>query len=411
MLAKYWHGFWRIVKYSAVRFGRDQLGQRAVALTYYTLFSIVPLAALLFGISKGFSLENQFQTAIYEQFPSQIAMLDRVCDFAETALQQASGGVVAIMGIIILLWAVIWLIANVESAFNAVWGVSSRRNLWQRLSTYLSLLWLTPIVLVAVSALGIVIRSWLQQWGDTLGSGVGGGLAGTAAVIMPEVVYSVIFTLMYKFVPNTKVRFKNALYAGIIAGVSCQVLQEGFFFLQKWVFAYNRIYGSFAALPLFLIWVNWSWQIILFGAEFSFVNQHIASGVFEDNRASQLSHKVRWEHQLAVLQLIFREFQRGYGAVPEQEIANRLKLPDIILRDEIVELLDLNLLCTVVLADGSRGFSPGVPPEKFTVMDFLRAVNGYGNSDIPEFARFDALFAQMEKEVIAGGSNQLIHKV
>ncbi|MBE6399251.1 MAG: YihY/virulence factor BrkB family protein [Lentisphaerae bacterium] len=409
MLSGYWHGLWRIIRYSAKRFVKDQLGQRAVALTYYTLFSIVPLAALLFGISKGFSLETQLQTAIYYQLPSQKAMLDQVCSFAETALEQASGGVVAMAGIIILLWAVIWLISNVESSFNAVWGVPLRRRLWQRLSTYVSLLWLTPIILIAVSAMGIVIRAWLQQCGDVLC--IGSGLANVAAVLMPAAVYSVLFTLMYKFVPNTKVWFKSALYAGIIAGVSCQLLQEGFFFLQKWVFAYNRIYGSFAALPLFLIWLNWSWQIILFGAEFSFVKQHIASGVFEDSRVSQLSQKVRREHQLAILQLVFRDFQRGQGAVAEQEIANRLKLPDIILRDEIAELLDLNLLCAVVLNDGLRGFAPGVPPEKFTVVDFLRRVNGMGNSDIPEFAKFDALFAQMEKEIVTSGSNQLIHKV
>ena len=164
-------------------------------------------------------------------------------------------------------------------------------------------------------------------------------------------------------------------------------------------------------MPLFLIWLNWSWQIILFGVEFSFVHQHIESGVFEDSRVSQLSPKVRREHQLAILQLVFREFQRGQGAVPELDVAGRLKLPDIILRDEINELLELNLLCSVTFADGSRGFSPGVPPEKFTVVDFLRLVNGSGNSDVPEFAKFDALFAQMEKDVIDCGHNQLIHKV
>jgi len=411
MLAKYWRSLWRIIKYSTVRFGKDQLGQRAVALTYYTLFAIVPLAALLFGISKGFSLQNHLQEAIYNQFPSQTAMLDRVCNFAETALAQSSGGVVAMVGIIVLLWAVVWLISNVENAFNAAWGVPSRRNLWHKLSTYVSLLWMTPIVLIAVSTLGIVIRAWLQSWGDSLGSGVGSGMVNVAAVVMPEVVYSVMFTLMYKFIPNTKVRFKSALLAGIIAGVSCQILQDGFLFLQKWVFAYNRIYGGFAALPLFLIWLNWSWQIILFGVEFSFVHQHIESGVFEDSRVSQLSPKVRREHQLAILQLVFREFQRGQGAVPELDVAGRLKLPDIILRDEINELLELNLLCSVTFADGSRGFSPGVPPEKFTVVDFLRLVNGSGNSDVPEFAKFDALFAQMEKDVIDCGHNQLIHKV
>ena len=164
MLPVYWDGVWRIIKYSVTRFKTDQLGQRAVALTYYTLFSIVPLAALLFGISKGFSLESQLQQAIYYQFPSQTAMLERVRGFAENALNQASGGVVAVLGIVILLWAVIWLIANVERAFNSVWGLPPRRNLWRRFSDYISLLWMTPIILIATSALGLLIRTYLERW-------------------------------------------------------------------------------------------------------------------------------------------------------------------------------------------------------------------------------------------------------
>ncbi len=404
--------FGRVLTFSGKRYVADQLGHRAVVLTYYTLFSIVPLAALLFGIAKGFSLETQLQDAIYSRFANHRELLEWVCQFAETTLRQASGSIVAGVGVIALFFTVTSLITNIEKSFNAVWGLPPRKNLWRKYSDYISLVLLTPIMLVAVSSLGVVLRSKLLKLGDALpGLSVGAQVADFAAGVAPVLIAILLFTAIYVFVPNTKVRFGGALAAGIFAGICYQLLQDGFLFLQRSVFSYNRIYGSFAALPLFLVWLNWSWQIILFGAEISFVRQHIDSGIFDVDELQLMSPKLRREHQLAILYKVFSEFERGAGVIPVKDISNLLKLPEIVLRNEISELVEQKILCRAVAPDGSAGLLPGVPPGKYTVMDFLRQIHGGGDCTNPEFARFDRLFANMEKEVSVCDLNVNIHQV
>ena len=398
---------------SGKRYVSDQLAQQAVALTYYTLFSIVPLAAMLFGIAKGFSLEEQLQDVIYSRFATHKDLVDWVCQFAETTLRQASGGIVAGVGVIALLWTVIWLITNIEKAFNAVWGLPMRRNWWRKFSDYISLMLLTPIFMVLVSTFGVMIRSKLNALGDALpGFSAGAKMADLAAGIAPVIINCLLLTVIYLFVPNTKVRLKGAIFAGIIAGIAFQLLQDGFLFLQKSVFAYNRIYGSFAALPLFLVWLNWSWQIVLFGAEISFVWQHVDSGVLGgDEQSRKMSLRLRREHQLAILRMVFLEFNRGNGGMDEYEISKALKLPENIMRIELQELLDLGVLCRAADVDNGSILLPGVPPEKFTVMDFLRLVNGVGDAETPDFARFEKIFSQMEQSVIASDKNMNIYKI
>ncbi len=402
-----------ILGLSGKRYVGDQLAQQAVVLTYYTLFSIVPLAAMLFGIAKGFSLEEQLQDVIYTRFSTHKELLEWVCQFAETTLRQASGGIVAGVGIIALLWTVIWLITNIEKAFNAVWGLPMRRNWWRKFSDYISLMLLTPIFMVLVSTFGVMIRSQINKLGDALpGLSAGAKMADFAAGIAPVIINFLLLTVIYLFVPNTKVRLKGAVFAGIIAGVAFQLLQDGFLLLQKTVFTYNRIYGSFAALPLFLVWLNWSWQIVLFGAEISFVWQHVDSGVLGgDEQSRKMSLRLRREHQLAILRMVFLEFNRGSGGVDDYEISKALKLPENIMRGEVQELLDLGLLCRAVDVDGRNIFLPGVPPDKFTVMDFLRTVNGIGDAETPDFARFEKIFSQMEQSVIASDKNLNIYKI
>ena len=408
---KFLRNFFRILKVSGKRYVSDELGQRAVVLTYYTLFSVVPVMALLFGIAKGFSLEDQLKSAVYSRFSQHEDIVEWIYRFAETTLRQASGSLVAGVGVIALLWTVVWLIATIEKSFNAVWGLPARKGLWRRFSDYIALVLMTPIMMVAVSTLGVLLRSKLRHMSDALPWGIGSVMADVGANLAPLLVVWVLLTLIYKFTPNTRVRWAAALAAGIIAGVLFQILQDGFIYLQRSVFSYNRIYGSFAALPLFLVWLNWSWQIILFGAELSFVWQHVDSGIFDDDRNQRISTKLRREHQLAIIRLVFQEFDGGRGAIPEAEVAAALKLPDIVLRNEIDELLDLNILSRVELAHRRMGLLPKVPPNKFHILEFIRRINGSGDPETPDFARFDALFARIEKALAESECNVNIHQI
>ena len=410
-LVKFFKTCLRILVLCGKRYAGNKLAQQAIVLTYYTLFSIVPLAALLFGIAKGFGLDRHLMDAVYARFPAHQEFVNYVCEFAEKMLRQSSGGVVAGVGVIALLWTVIWLINNIEKAFNVVWGLPPRRNVFRKFSSYLSLVLITPIMMVAISTFGVMLRNRLNMLSGKMPDwSPAKYILDGAADVAPVIASCILFLAIYLFVPNTKVRFKGACVAAIITGICFQILQDSFLFLQSSVFSYNRIYGSFAILPLFLVWVNWSWQLILFGAEISFVQQHLKSGVFNDS-ARKMSLRQCREHQLAIIKMVFNEFEHGGGPLAENKINAVLRLPEVMMRTEVAELVDLGILCRMVAQDGQGMLLPGVPPEKFTVIDFLRKVHGSGDRETPEFACFDHLFDRMENAVSESNLNLNIHKI
>ena len=379
--------------------------QRAVLLTYYTLFSIVPLAALLFGIAKGFSLDKHLQSAIESRAVNHRELLQYISQFAERTLEEASGGVVAGIGVVALLWTVFWLITNIERSFNAVWDLPSGRNWWRKLSNCLSLTLFTPFLLIITGTAGVMMRNGLRKLSAIMPFADSIPVLDKIAGLFSVILICMLFAVIYRLAPNTRVRLKSALFAGLVAGVAFILLQDGFLLLQKKVFSYNRLYGGFAALPLFLVWMNWSWQIVLFGAEISFVNQNMDSGIFENGEEKERSLRLCREHQLAVLRRIFINFTAGQGALSEKTLMAGLHLPETMLKQALDELLVKKIICRTRTDQDEIAFLPGVPPEKFTVLDFISAVEGNGNPDVAEFARFGRTFDAMKEAVINGQCN------
>ena len=336
----------RIFLYSIRRYGADQHNQRAVALTYYTLFAIVPLAALIFGIAKGFSLENKLRLVLDERFSQHQELLKYVYHFADTTLKQASGGIVAGVGVIALIWTVVWLAGNIEKSFNAVWGLPARKNIFRKFSDYLAIVLLTPVFLVVLSSAGVFLRALFENIGRKLvflGS-VPGAALNLAGNITPLLLVILLFSVIYYTAPNTKVRVLPALLAGIVAGILFQILQDSFLFLQSSVYRYNRIYGSFAALPLFLIWLQWSWQIVLFGAEVGFVAQKLHTGLFDKTRSQDVSPRIHRIGEIALAAVIYRNFEKGLGASSFSELAERTELSAIALHEELSVLLEAGII-------------------------------------------------------------------
>lgn len=407
---RWWRSCFRVIKYSAIRYTGDQLIQQAIVLTYYTLFAIVPLLALVFGISKGFGLSFSLRELLIERFPAQEKLFHHICDLAEWALKQSSGGVVAGVGVVALLWTVVWLINNIEKAFNMVWGLPNRRNVLRKFSNYIALVLITPLLMVIVSTLGVAIRKHFTEYSEKFPDNIFmHRMLESAANVVPVLALILLFFVIYLRVPNTRVRWRGAAVAGVITGIGFQLLQWAFVFLQTWVFSYNRLYGGFAVLPLFLIWVNWSWQLILFGAEISFVQQHLKSGVFNEIK-SDLSIRLRREHQLAIVKQIFSAFENGSGPVSESVVSASLRVPDVVLRSELGELLECGILCRSVSQDGEVFFLPGTPPDKFRVMNFLQILNGVGDSETPEIACFEKLFCRMEQSIENSHLNIIVHE-
>ena len=231
---------------------------RSAALTFYTLMSIVPIAALVFAVVKGFGLADGLMQNLYSLFPHNREVVDYLITFADKALAAAQGGVVAFVGIVMLFWAVVRVFGSVEEAFNNIWEVKVSRSFTRQFTDYIAVVVITPILWVVGSTAG-------RYAGHLLGIDSFGALYTLLSGAVSLLVIWAMFSFIYVVVPNTRVRLGSAVMAGIVAGTLFLAFQWGYVWLQRYMTSYNAIYGSFAALPLFLIWVQWSWQILLFG--------------------------------------------------------------------------------------------------------------------------------------------------
>ena len=354
----------------SIRCYRDgKYAQSAVALTYYSLFAIVPLAALFFGIAKGFDLDVKLRMTLTERLSQHKELLEYVCRFADTTLKQARGGVVAGAGVAALFFAVIGLYSNIERALNAVWGLPPRRNLMHRFSNYISCMVVMPMLMVMISSVGMFLRPLAEQ----------NSAAGFVITrIMPFVLTSAVFFLVYLLIPNTRVRILPALAAGIVAGIGFQVLQNVFVMMQRSIFRYNQLYGSFAALPLFMIWLRWSWEIALFGAELGFVAQNIDTGMFDSSGSTDISIHSRRLRELAVARNIYAKFFSGKGSSTFVELGDALKLPAVCLERELTELIAAKVICRVDDSLDSNAYVP-LQPATLTIAGCLRMLDDSGD--------------------------------
>ena len=401
-----------ILWFSAKRYAADNHGQRAVALTYYTVFAIVPMAALLFGIAKGFDLDVRLKEELTTRLYQHKEILEWVCKFADTTLKQAQGGIVAGVGVVALIWTVLWLASNIERAFNDVWGLPTRKNIFRRFSDYLALILLTPLMLVIVGASGVTLRSTFNKLAEAapdLGSTLP-CIFSLAADLSPLLISIIVFTLIYLFAPNTKVRFGCALLAGIIGGILFQLLQDGFIFLQANIFKYNRIYGTFAVLPLFLVWLQWSWQIALFGAEIGFVSQNLDSGIFTGSGKSRETLFIRRANQIASSAIVYANFAAGKGSTPFTELTDALNISGALLAAELHELTEKRIIYALNI-NGVLSYAPGYPTESFTAADCLAALAG-SDEPVPErseiFDRSAALLKSFDAQRRGGEKNILL---
>lgn len=252
-------------------FLHDQCGVKAASLTFYTLLSIVPILAIAFGIAKGFGFETHLKSQVLRQFEENSEIAERVVAFSYSLLDHAEGGIIAGIGALFLLWSALRLLNGVESAFNAIWKVPYPRSTLRQFSDYLAILIICPILIVISSSLTIYISAELRSLTQVayIGDVISPAIYLTFRLI-PVFISWLVLTLIYLLMPNTRVPFIAALIAGIAAGSAYQAIQWGYIYFQVGVSSYGAIYGSFAAIPLFMLWIHISWLVVLAGAEIAY---------------------------------------------------------------------------------------------------------------------------------------------
>ena len=344
---------------------------RSAALTFYTLMSLVPVVALVFAVVKGFGLAEGLEQNLYEVLPQSPEVIDYVVGFAQKALARTQGGWVALVGVLTLFWAVIKVFGSIEDAFNNIWEVRSARSAARKYGDYIAVVVVAPILWVISSSMGNYAAEIL-------------GVAGSPALEVLSragslVVAWVMFTFIYVVLPSTKVRFTAALTAGVVAGTAFVLFQWGYVYLQRWMTSYNAIYGSFAALPLFLLWMQISWEILLLGGELSFAYQNVAR--FDEERESLLvSYDCRRKLMVGVMVLVSRAFRDGRGAVSFSEIRDRLDVPTRIMNNILYTLVQARMLNEIRTegTDYDLEYAPARDISTLRVYDILSAVDSHG---------------------------------
>ena len=365
---------------------------RCAALTFYTLISIVPILAVVFAIVKGFGIIDDLIENLYSLFPKNPEIIDYVVEFANKALENTKSGVVAAVGIITLFWAVIRVFGSIESAFNNIWEVTSTRSLARKYSDYIAVIVVAPILWAAANG----INSYAQG----LFGGVDAEWVVWVSKLMSIVVMWVMFSFLYYIIPNTTVRVGSAVMAGVVAGTAFILFQWGYLYLQTLMTSYNAIYGSFAALPLFLMWVQYSWMILLFGGELAFAYQNIDK--FDEERESlHVNYDSRRKVLLGAMLVVVRHFAAGKGAISLSEIKHSLNLPTRIVNSVLRSLVEAEKLLELP-AEG-KGFEKSFVPAKdvatFTVYNILEAVEHAGSSsiDLAASAELQQVSAELDR--------------
>lgn len=272
MIKKHLKEIYRIMYLTIRFFTEKRVTAQAAALTYSTLLSMVPILAVVFAIARGFGFNKYIEIWFRQMMSSQPQVADLIVDFVNRYLVHTQSGVFLGVGLLFMLYTVLMLVNNVEETFNEIWRVSNARPLMRSLVNYLAMFFVCPIVILVSMGLSIFMA--------TVADAVERFVLLSSAVrllldVSPFLLMSLLFVLLFVYMPNTKVKWSCAIIPGILAGGAMHLLQLFYIYSQIWVTGYNAIYGSFAALPLFMLWVQISWTICLFGAQLTYTNQNL----------------------------------------------------------------------------------------------------------------------------------------
>ena len=374
----------RVILLAIRGFDEDKCQLRASALTFYSLLSVVPIVAMAFGIAKGFGFEKHLEKQIIEKLPGQEEVVQQIIGFAQTFLENTRGGVIAGIGVAVLFWTVIKVLGNIEKSFNDIWGIQKARSIGRKFSDYLSIMLICPILLIMSSSVTVMISSQVKLIVEKIA--ILGPIAPvifTFLKILPYAVLWILFTFIYLFMPNTKVRFKAGLLGGIIAGTIYQIVQWAYITFQIGVSKYGAIYGSFAALPLFLIWLQFSWLIVLFGAEVSFAQQNVETYEFEpDCLKASLSFKRL--AALSIVHLCIRNFCQAKNPWTANEISHHLEIPIRLVRQILFELTEAGVLVEVKTSDPQiLAYQPARDVKDLSIQNVLEMLDHRGVDTIP----------------------------
>ena len=382
-MSSFRHLYINIVKTGvlAVRgFIDETLSDKAAILTYHTVLSIVPMLAVFVGIANGFGAQKALKRFFYDYIPGHQEELNKAFEFVNNYLEKTKGGIFFGIGLVLLFYTVISLLSTIESQLNNIWQIRKSRNFYRKITNYLALVVILPIVMTLSSGLSIITSSIQNSFLNDIIFNT--PIIKVILLLTPFLIISLLFTFLYIALPNTKVKFINGLIAGIIAGIAFQFFQFLYISGQIWVSKYNAIYGSFAAIPLLLLWLQLSWLIILFGAQISFAAQNVSKFYFEKD-CKNISRRYKDFFTLLITSHIIKRFEKDEPPYTADQLSEENQIPIRL----TMQILDL-LICVGIINEVSYGnddrvvyYKPSLDINKISVAFLLDKIDKKGSED------------------------------
>ena len=401
----------RIIVLAARGFMNDKVQLRASALTFYSLLSIIPVVAIAFAIAKGFGLDQNLQQLVAKEFQTQPEVLDWLLSVATNALQKTRGGPIAGVGIIILFWSAMSLLDQIESSFNHIWQIRSSRPWYRKFTDYLTIMLIAPVFLILSSSITVLDLSDFISRSSILDFLK--PIFNFLLKFAPYLLTWFALTVLYIIIPNTKVKFVPALVSGIIAGTVLQILQWLYIDLQFGISKLSSIYGSFAAIPLFILWLQASWIILLLGAELSFANQNVSRYEYE-SEALNVSQYQKKALVLMIMNMIIRNFTVGEKPISAEDISGKLKIPVRLVRDILQDLNNAGLVSVIHENEHEeRLYQPAMDINKLSISYVLNRLERKGSEHqifvkSNEFNKITSMLEKFDKLVAQSDSNILV---
>ncbi len=383
----------RVIILAILEFRKNDCPRSAAVLTYYSLLNVVPLVAVMFAVAKGFGLKRLVEGHILQiaaKANLQPEVTNQIVLFSNSLLAQAKGGLIAGVGVVLLLWTVISILGKIEDTFNTIWEVKKPRTLVRKFTDYIAVMVLAPVLFAVSSSATVLIASQLKVIiQKTALLGPLSSLVFFVLNLLPYFSMWVLMIALYIVMPNTRVPVRSGIIAGIAAGTVYQIVQWLYIKFQIGVASYSAIYGSFAALPLFLVWLQMSWMILLFGSEIAYANEHYETYGFRPDY-SVIGDAKKKLLMLRIFHLLVKRFAAGARPLNAVRIAHELEIPIGFVKKILSELIKVGLVIEAT-EEGSHdiAFQPARSIEGITIKTVYDMYEQYGDA-IPACESEDA---------------------
>ncbi len=412
----------RVILLTFRGFTQDNCVLRASSLTFFSLLSIVPVFAMGFGVAKSFNLQVMLEEQLHSAFADMQGheeILAKILEFSRNQLESTQGGLIAGIGVLFLFWTIVKLLGNIERAFNEIWGIKVHRPLTRKIADYLIIVVVTPLFLIIAGGATAFLAAQpevLMEKYEFLR--MLGPIFIVVMQFLPLLILTPLFTFLYIFMPNAKITLKSGLIAGLFAALCFMGIQMLYFELQVTLFSkYSAIYGSFAAMPLFLIWLEISWMIVLFGAELSFAKENVETCEFEaDSKNASLAF--RQKIALCITNVVLDALQNEKPPPTTDYIRKELGIPALLTNLLLFELVRAGVIIRVVDGGGLRenSYLPALPEQKLTVSNVLERLSAVGSTDLPftesaKYEKIEQALAEFQKRNEASKANIYLNKI